>query len=357
TPKWSVRLPGGAYRGDDPDGFLPRDRIAAHLEDYAGAFSAPVREGVDATTVEADADAFTVRTTAGDLRARTVVAASGTFGRPHRPSAAASLPPDLPAIDVGAYRRPDALPPGRVLVVGSGQSGCQVAEELREAGRDVVLSCGRAPWVPRRVGERDVFWWLLESGFMGQTADQLPSPAARLIANPLTSGRGGGHDLHLRSLRGMGVTLVGRLMGIEGGVAVFAADLGESVAWGDARHAEFATLVRQTAARLGMPDPDIAHPTPFDPAAPERIPLATFGAVVFTGGFRPDYRSWLPWPAAFDDTGFPYQVDGASTVVDGLFFVGTHFLRTRASSILAGVGEDAVVVAREVAVRLGVSPA
>ena len=353
TPNWSVRLPGGAYRGDDPDGFLPRDEIAAHLERYAAGFGAPVRSGVEVQSVETAPDGFIARTTGGDIAARTVVAGSGTFGRPHRPAEAASLPARLPTIDLTAYRNPGALPPGRVLIVGSGQSGCQLAEELQEAGRDVVLSCGRAPWVTRRIGDKDVFWWLIETGYLSQPASQLPSPAARLNANPLTTGHGGGHDLHLRTLRAMGVTLVGRFRGADGHDALFAPDLGESVAWGDARHADLAALIGRTAARLGVPEPAFEAPPPFDPAAPERVPLSDLGVVVFTGGFRPNYRSWLPWDEAFDETGFPLQVDGASTVVDGLFFIGTHFLRTRASSILAGVGEDAVVVARQIATRMG----
>jgi len=357
TPNWSVRLPGGEYRGDDPDGFLPRDEIAAHLEGYARAFDAPVRSGVEVLSVVTTPGGFTARTTAGDIAARAIVAGTGAFGRPHRPPEAASLPPRLAAIDLGAYRNPTGLPPGRVLVIGSGQSGCQLAEELREAGRDVVLSCGRAPWVTRRVGDHDIFWWLIESGFMGQTPSELPSPGARLLSNPLTSGHGGGHDLHLRTLRAMGITLVGRFRGVDGEEALFAPDLAASVAWGDARHADLMAVIRRTAQRLGVPEPDDPEPDAFDPTAPERVPLADFGAVILTGGFRPDYRSWLPWGAAFDEMGFPLQADGASTVVDGLFFIGVHFMRTRASSILSGVGADAAVVARQVSARLGARPA
>jgi len=357
TPNWSVRLPGSPYDGPEPDGFLPRDEIAEHLERYAAGFGAPVREGVDVVTIESGPPGFVAHTSAGQLGARVVVLGTGTFRRPYRPAEAATLPVGLPALDVTAYRNADALPPGRVLIVGSGQSGCQIAEELHKAGRDVVLSCGRAPWVPRRIGGHDIFWWLVETGFLSQPADQLPTPMARLNANPLTTGHGGGHDLHLRTLRAMGVTLAGRFRGADGGTLAFDPDLAESVAWGDARHAELAALVRRTAGRLGIPEPEIADPPPFDPAAPDRIPIDGFGAVLFTGGFRPDYRSWLPWPDAFDELGFPRQVDGASSSVDGLYFIGVHFMRTRASSILAGVGEDAAIVARSIAHRLGAAPA
>jgi putative flavoprotein involved in K+ transport len=349
TPNWSVRLPGGIYAGDDPDGFMPRDEIVAHLEGYAAASAVPVREGVAVRTIERAPGGFVARTSAGDVFAARVVLCTGAFQRAHRPAGVDSLPAGLLQIDMEEYRNEATLPPGPILVVGSGQSGSQLAEELREAGRDVVLSCGKAPWAPRRLGGRDLVWWLEESGFLGQPVAALPSPAARLGANPIATGHGGGHDLDLRTLRAMGVTLVGHFLGASGPEARFAPDLAETVAWGDARYREIMAQVLRVADEHGLPSPKIAEPPPFDGAAPERVSLAGFGAVVFAGGFRPDFRSWLPWPAAFDDVGFPIQVDGASTVVDGLFFVGTHFLRTRKSSTLFGVGDDAAIVARTIA--------
>jgi putative flavoprotein involved in K+ transport len=249
------------------------------------------------------------------------------------------------------YRNAASLPPGPVLIVGSGQSGCQLAEELREAGRDVILACGKAPWGPRRIGDRDLVWWLEESGFLGQPVTSLPSPAARLGANPIATGHGGGHDLSLRTLRAMGVRLVGHLLGAAGAEARFAPDLADSAAWGDARFQEIRREVLRVADERGLPRPEIVEPAPFDGSAPDRVSLDGFGAVVFAGGFRPDFRSWLPWTDAFDDLGFPIQVDGASTVIDGLYFVGTHFLRTRKSSTLFGVGDDAAVVAWTIAGR------
>ena len=147
----------------------------------------------------------------------------------------------------------------------------------------------------------------------------------------------------------MGVTLVGHFLGADGEGARFAPDLGETVAWGDARYGDVRKLIRKTAAERGLPQPEMPDPEPFDGQAPELVPLAGFGAVIFAGGFRPDYRSWLPWPEAFDDLGFPVQTDGASTVVDGLYFVGVPFLRKAKSPLLLGVGEDAAVVARTIA--------
>ena len=349
TPNWTVQLPGGAYSGADPDGFMPRDQIFAHLETYATSFGAPVREGVDVRTIDRERDGFVARTSAGDLRATHVVLSTGAFQRAHRPAASEALPAGLFQIDIEDYRNEAGLPPGPILIVGSGQSGSQLAEELRDAGREVVLSCGKAPWAPRRLAGHDLVWWLDVSGFLGQSVTTLPSPAARLGANPLATGHGGGHDLNLRILRAKGVTLVGHFLGASGQRASFAPDLAETVAWGDARHHDLLGLMRRTADERGIPPPDADEPEPFDRAAPEDVSLDGFGAVVFAGGFRPDFRSWLPWADAFDDMGFPIQVDGASTVIDGLFFAGTHFLRTRKSSTLLGVGEDAAIVARTIA--------
>ena len=349
TPNWSVRLPGGGYAGDDPEGFIPRDEIVAHLERYAAGFSAPVREGVAVQTIERARDGFVARTSLGDIQASRVVLCSGAFQRPSRPTGSEALPPGLLRLDLRDFRNEADLPPGRILVVGSGQSGCQLAEELREAGREVALSCGRASWGPRRFGGRDLIWWLEATGFLDQTVASLASPSARVIATPVATGHGGGHDLNPRILRAMGVTLVGRWLGVSGHEVRFAADLGDSVAWGDARYLELREQVHRVASDLGLPRPDLPDPEPFDGAAPETIALAGFGAVIFAGGFRPDFRSWLPFGEAFDELGFPIQVDGRSTVIDGLFFVGTQFLRNRKSSTLLGVGEDAAIVARTIA--------
>jgi putative flavoprotein involved in K+ transport len=289
-----------------------------------------------------------LRTSQGDLTATSLVVATGTYRRPHLPESAATLPERLLRLTADDYRSPAAVPDGAVLVVGSGQSGCQIAEELNDAGREVVLSCGRAPWLPRRPGGRDLVWWALESGFLDASVDSLPSPDARLSANALATGRDGGHDLHLRVLREQGVTLAGRFVGAEGGRARFAPDLAESVAWGDAAYRSLAGLFEALARERGL-DLQLEEPPPFAADAPEGVDLDRFGAVVFTAGFRPDYSSWLPWRDAFDAHGFPIQRDGESTVVPRLFFAGVHFQRTRKSSLLVGVGDDAAIVARRVA--------
>jgi putative flavoprotein involved in K+ transport len=349
TPNWTVQLPGRPYQGPEPDGFMSRDEIVASLEDYASTLLAPVREGVTAVGIESTPEGgFIVHATTGEMTSRALVLATGAFQRSHRPSSAGAWPAGLPRIDVDAYRNESVLPPGRVLVLGSGQSGAQISEELREAGREVVLACGKAAWVPRRIGGHDIVWWLAQVGFFDQTIEALPTPAARLTANPLATGHGGGHDLSLRTLHAMGITLTGHFLGTEGGLARFAPDLQESVSWGDRRYREIMGLIERFAAEQGIDLPPIPEPGSFSACPPEVLDLSDFGVVIFAGGFRPDYRSWLPWPGAFDELGFPFQREGVSTVVPGLFFVGVHFLRKRKSSLFLGVGEDATIVSHHV---------
>jgi putative flavoprotein involved in K+ transport len=348
-PNWTVQLPGGHYRGDDPDGFMPKSDIVRHLVGYAESFRAPVHEGVTVTSLEpGDHDAFLLRTSAGDIRAKQVVLASGGYQKPHRPAAAAQLPASVHAIDAEAYTNPTALPPGKVLVVGSGQTGCQLAEEIFEAGRDVFLACGRAPWIPRRLEDRDTVAWLTETPFFDVKLADLPSPKSRLLANPQTSGRRGGHDLHYRTLQAHGAQLLGHLVGVEEGRAHFARDLAESVAFGDARYGEVCEAIRKSCAARATRPPEMAPPAPFNPNGPETLDLSGFGAVIFTSGFRPDYASWVRFPDALDDMGFPIQQDGSSTVVRGLHFMGVHFQRKRKSATLLGVAEDATVLAETI---------
>ena len=263
------------------------------------------------------------------------------------PTGIEDLPENVRTIDATEYTSVTDLPDGRVLIIGSGQTGCQLSEELFEAGRDVVLACGRAPWFPRRIAGKDVMWWLIESGFLDVDATTLPAEA-RLFAYVMATGHGGGHDIHYRTLADMGVTLAGRFLGVENGRAQFAPNLSECVEWGDARFGQLRDHFAAFAESEGLDFPDLPDPEPFECRGIESVDLNDFGAVILTGGFRPDYASWLPWPGAFDEDGFPKQFDGASTAVPGLYFVGLHFMRKRKSALLCGVGEDASVVVSQI---------
>ena len=348
-PNWTVQLPGGCYDGGDPDGFMPRDDIVRYLARYARSFHAPVREGTNVAWLGSSGDCrFLLRTSAGDIRARQVVLASGAYQKPYRPPAPGKLPESLHVIDAEDYTNPEALPPGKVLIVGSGQTGCQLAEELAESGRDVFLACGRAPWIPRRIAGRDTIAWLAETSYYDLTLPDLPSPRARLVANPQASGRRGGHDLHYRTLQAMGVNLVGHFAGIEDGMAHFAADLAESVAFGDARYAEIRELIAASCARRGRRTPEMPSPPRFIAGTGKPLDLGHLSTVVFTSGYRPDYKSWVNFPEAFDDLGFPVQEGGSSVVISGLHFMGVPFQHKRTSATLMGVAEDAAVLAETI---------
>jgi putative flavoprotein involved in K+ transport len=352
TPNWNVSLPGQAYDQDDPDGFMHRDDVIAFLERYAAGFDAPVREGVAVTALRRGrGDGFVLDTEGGEIAARTVVVATGTYGRPSRPPGAVTLPDTLLQIDAADYRNSAQLPAGGVLVVGSGQSGCQIAEELRAAGREVFMACGRAPWLPRRIGGHDANWWGVETGFFDAPVSSLPSPAARLVANVQQSGTDGGHDLHYRTLLAMGVTLLGHFVDADARRVRCANDLAQTVAWADARHAQLMGLIGRLATQRGLPPPPHSEPPPVPGDAPEHVELGALAAVIFAGGLRPHYASWISIPDAFDDLGFPLQRDGASTAVAGLYFIGVHFMRKRKSALFIGACEDAPIVAGQVAAR------
>jgi putative flavoprotein involved in K+ transport len=347
TPNWSVRLPGGEYTGPDPDGFMTRDELVAHFQRWAEAIKAPVREACAITSVDAEGDGFVLTTSNGAIHARTVVVASGGYQRPHLPANSSQLPAGVDQLLAEEYSCPDALEPGGVLVVGSGQTGCQIAEELHRAGRKVILSCGRCPWGPRRMGGRDIVWWIAETGFWQRTLAALPSPAARLLGNPQTTGRAGGYDLNYRTLHRDGVELVGRYVGAEGNVIQFADDLAQSIQAGDDLTRGFMKWIENLCEKRGLevpwevpPPPGISGRTSVD------LEHEDVKTVIWTAGYRPDY-GWVHFPV-FDDMGFPVQVDGRSSI-PGLYFMGVHFQRKAQSAVLYGVGEDAQLVAEHIA--------
>jgi Pyridine nucleotide-disulphide oxidoreductase len=352
TLNWSMHLPDQPYDGADPDGFDTRDEIVGFLERYAATFEVPVHEGVEVRWLGRRASGgFLLETSDGLLEARAVVLATGAYQRPVRPKGAAMLPADLLQLDVEDYESPAASPTAPCWSSGAGSPAARSRRELIEDGRGVYLGCGRAPWLPRRIDGHDLFWWLRESGFLDATVDSLPDPGARLWANILASGRDGGHDLHLRTLHDKGVILLGHFAGVTGRRAHFEPDLLASLAWGDSRHAQLMELFGRLALESGIAPPNAPEPAPLECDVPEAVDLKGFAAVVFAGGFRPDYQAWVRIPGAFDELGFPIHANGASPIVPGLYFVGVHFLRKRKSSLFMGVGEDAAIVADEIAGR------
>jgi putative flavoprotein involved in K+ transport len=347
TPNWTVQLPGAKYEGPEPDGFMSLAELVDHFQSYANSFDAPVEENCAVTKLEADDGGFLLTLASGKIKARSVVVATGAFQRPHRPASAESLPNDVVQLFAEEYTHPAALPPGAVLVVGSGQTGCQLAEEIHQSGRKVFLACGRCVWVPRRLHGRDVVWWMIESGFMDRTPDKLPSPMARLLGNPQATGHDGGRDLNYRVLHAMGVELLGRFAGAEGSKLRFADDLAASVDFGDARLGDLLKFVETYCAANGTTPPTVEMPPPLRIKTRTELDIARdgIGSIIWTSGYRPDY-GWVKFPVV-DEMGFPVQTDGR-TSVPGLCFMGVHWMRKGKSSILYGVGEDAGVVAQHI---------
>jgi putative flavoprotein involved in K+ transport len=347
TPNQFIHLPGAKYDGPDPDGFMPLAEIVDYFQSWADSFDAPVGGNSTVTKLEADGAGFLLTLSSGTIKARTVVVATGAYQRAHRPAGAESLPRDVVQLLAEEFTNPAALPPGAVLVVGSGQTGCQLAEELHESGRKVFLACGRCFWVPRRMEGHDAVWWMADSGFMDRTPDKLPSPEARLLGNPQATGHDGGRDLNYRVLHDKGVELLGRYAGADGSNLRFDDDLAASVDFGDARLTDFLKFIEASCAAKGTIAPGYQMPPPLRIKTRTQLDIARdhIGAVIWTSGYRPDY-GWVKFPV-FDGMGFPLQVDGRSTVA-GLYFMGVHWMRKNKSPILYGVGEDAEVVARQI---------
>ena len=346
TPNWSVMLPGKRYDGPDPEGFMPRNDLVARIENWAAGFRSPVRDRTPVTSLDASDGSFALETSAGSLQARTVVVASGGYQRAHLPAGNRNFPQDVTQLLAEDYRHPGAIPEGAVLVVGSGQTGCQLAEELHHAGRKVFLACGHCLWAPRRFGGHDLVWWLLESGFAHRSLADLPSPAARLLGNPQASGHDGGHDLHYRTLHAMGVELVDRFVGADHGNVYFGPDVSGTIGAGDALSAMLKKWIDALCEKRSLPIP-WELPPPLRLEARTELDLARehIQTVIWTAGYRPHY-DWVHFPV-FDEMGFPVQVEGR-TNVEGLYFMGVHFQRKSQSATLYGVAEDAEIVANHI---------
>lgn len=357
SPNWTTTVPGLDYGGDDPDGFMPRDEIVDHFRRYAATIAAPIELETDVSRLvplHSGPARFRLTTSRRTIDAREVIVAGGPFQTPRIPPTAAGLAPSIHQVHAHDYRNPDALPPGRVLLVGSGQTGVQLAEELRAAGREVVLSVGHCGRVPRRYRGHDVFWWLRELGTRGgqvgtplPSVDRLPSPAARFACNPQLSGHGGGHDVDLRRMAVDGVRLVGRFEIADGTIARFRADLGENLRYADSFFDErIRPLCDTYVERIGLALPP-GEVDRFDHDVPEvtELDLAAEGisTVLWTSGYRPAL-DWIEMPI-FDEFGLPRQVEGAATGVDGLSFIGLPWLVDMGSANLIGLVRDAEAIA------------
>ncbi|MCY3672239.1 MAG: NAD(P)-binding domain-containing protein [Alphaproteobacteria bacterium] len=305
TPNWSIALPGAKYAGGDPDGFLSRDELVRHFERWAESFDAPLRCGVEVRAVRPDGDGFAVETDAGVWQAENVVVATGTYQAPHIPPLAGRLPGRVKQTAADDYKRPDMLAPGGVMVVGAGQTGCQIAEELHEAGREVWLCVGRAGRLPRRWRGRDCIEWQRDMGYLDRTPAMLESLRLRFRADPHLTGRDGGYTLSLHDFHRRGIRLLGRLVGCGGERARFDGGLHDEMRFADGFceriAAEFDRHIREQGIDAPPPSAEeLAGGPPGDGAMPEirrELDLAGAGIanVVWAAGYRYDF-SWIEAP-------------------------------------------------------------
>ncbi|MDF2978310.1 MAG: putative flavoprotein [Actinomycetospora sp.] len=348
SPNWQTRLPERAYTGPDPDGFMTGPEVAAMLADYAAHTGADVREGVTVHVVDRDARGWRVATDHGDLVAPAVVVATGDLDRPAVPAVAADLPADIVQLHTRDYRRPGALPPGGVLVVGAGPSGQQIADELACAGRRVHLAVGRHKSLPRRYRGHDTYWWMDRMGTFARTRASLPDPSATRTPNAVLTG--GTRDLDLHRLVADGVVPHGRLVGVRDGLATFDDTLPAMVAEAEANAVRFRAKVDGWVARTGTeapPEPaPLPRPAPWSEVADTTLDLDGITGVVWATGFRRDF-SWVHAPV-LDAAGEPVH-DRGVTAAEGLYFLGLKWLHRRSSSFLDGVGADAEYLAGELA--------
>lgn len=349
-PNWSLQLPGFRYRGDDPDGFAHHHEITRFIEDYARFIGAPIRCGVEVMELrkKADSGGFHIHTNDGVIAASSVVVATGPFQKASIPAFSTDFPSDIFQVHASRYLSPDQLPPGAVLVVGSGASGCQIADELNRCGRTVYLSVSRHRRVPRRYRERDVLWWLLALGRMDARIDSLPE--RKIPPSTVVTGVDGGYDVDLRQSAAEGMTLLGRLRGVQDGGISLDNNAEAILAEADKTYVEFRRAADDYGRANGVSAPEEESVTP--PSVPLRsvstldLKAANITAVVWGTGYRFDF-DWVKLPV-LDDRLAPVQQRGVTAVANA-YFLGLHWMHSFKSGVIFGVGDDAAYLANRMA--------
>jgi putative flavoprotein involved in K+ transport len=344
TPNWQCQLPGFPYHGPDPYGFMVKDEIVRYIEEYVAFFNPPVEEGVSVSSVERKSDgAFELVTSLGTISADQVVLASGGYPIPIVPNGAEKLPPSIAQVHSSEYKNPEQLPPGEVLVVGSGQSGCQIAEDLHLKGRKVHLCVGNAPRCARVYRGKDVVEWLHEMGYYEISIDKHPNQdTVREKTNHYVTGRDGGHDIDLRKFATEGMRLYGVLSSIDGTALGFRTGLKENLDGADDVYNSINRSIDAYIEKHGIsaPPPSVYSPVWQPEQETLGIDAAEHGitSIVWCIGFRTDY-GWVKLPV-FDAKGHPVHRRGV-TSEPGLYFIGLPWLHTWGSGRFSGVGRDA----------------
>jgi len=359
TPNWQCQLPGHAYAGPDPHGFMVKSQILEYLEGFRAKVKPPAREHVEVTAVERIGDRFRIATPKGRCTADAVFLATSLYGEPFTPRSAERIPDSIAQIHSADYRNAEQLPPGGVVVVGSGQSGAQIAEDLHLSGRKVHLVTGNAPRCARFYRGRDVVDWLWDIGQYEITVADEGMGRKRHETNHYLTGRDGGRDIDLRAFAREGMALYGRLRSVERGRMMFEPNLRANLDEADRVYNGINALIDRHIAAKGLqaPPASVYAPvwTPRD--EPQGLDLieAGVGAIVWSTGFTPDW-SYVQLPI-FDGTGYPVHQRGV-TVVPGVYVLGLPWLWTWGSGRFLSVGRDAeFLVGSEMARRRAVGRA
>jgi putative flavoprotein involved in K+ transport len=343
TPNFQSRLPGYRYEGPNPDGFMTMPEVVEFIAGFAAATAAPVRTHTQVTSVRPIDGGYEIATSAGVLRCRCCVIASGACNVPVVPAVRAAVPASIESVTPFDYGNPSRLPEGGVLVVGASATGAQLADEIRRSGRRVVLSVGEHVRLPRTYRGRDVLWWMEHSGIWSQRYDEIEDlvrarrlPSPQLIATPERA------TLDLNTLAAAGVEIVGRLAAVRDGRALFSGGLPNQFALADLKMNRLLDTFDEWALQardLDVGPPERLEPTRA-PAAPRLSLDLTSGeirSVVWATGFRPDYR-WLEVPV-LDRKGL--LVHDGGVVAPGLYAIGLPVLRRRKSTFIVGAEDDA----------------
>ena len=354
TPNWQCKLPGYDYQGNDPDGFMVRDEIVAYVEDYARCIGAPVKQETGVIGLTRGERGFRIETAQATYTADAVVLAVGGYHQPNIPRLAERLPGSIRQLHSSTYRNGGALPAGEVMVVGSGQSGCQIAEDLHLDGRKVHLVVGGAPRCPRGYRGRDAVDWLADLGQYDLPVDQHPiREKVRKKANHYLTGRDGGHDIDLRAFARQGMRLHGRLTDYADGSLRFADDLAGSLDAADASYNNICATIDRYVEDKGITAPaGHRYTAAWRPEAPVRAldPVAQgIASIIWCTGFRADW-SWVELPI-FDGAGYPSHSRGV-TSMPGVYVLGLPWLYTWGSGRFVGVGRDAGFLAERIVEHL-----
>ncbi|MEM1428283.1 MAG: NAD(P)-binding domain-containing protein [Pseudomonadota bacterium] len=344
TPNWQSRLPGGAYMGDDPDGFSSATDLAARLQGYAGEHKMPVETGIAVGSVVPGPAGYRVHTDAGALDCRNVVIATGACARPSLPALARELPRALPQFTTFDYKRASDLPKGGVLVVGGSATGLQLARELQRSGRQVILSVGEHVRAPRTYRGRDIQWWMDATGRMDDSYTAIDD-IARVRRLPSFQLAGGADALDLNAVQSDGVEIVGRLAMIREGSALFSGGLRNHCALADLKLGRlldgFDAWAEAEGIASALSPANRPSPTALvcEPRLSLRLGSGEIGSVLWATGFRPDH-SFLDLPV-FDRRGRLVHDGGIITGAPGLYAMGLPFMRRRKSTLIDGAGSDA----------------